>query len=230
MKKNIKSTYNFAKDYPFLFFRIFLIFSIGFILLTYFSINTFADNQSTSSQKILGISTSGNSAAVKSEDLKYNTVTELPVINVENIKLAEQKRIDEEKRLAEIQRKLAIRQGHINRINSFLIRKHSPIANTDIPALIFDLSEKYSADYRLLLAITGVESGFCAQAFHYNCFGFINGRHYAGYTDAFTDLIPKVAARYTNVYGTNFVALAKVYGMVNWEKGAANLSMYYHQI
>ena len=220
MSHNVKLTYNFAKTNPSVFLRIVFISIVSLFLLSYVSIDAFAATEDSVEQIYIS----------SPEQTEPTNISSLPDVKSEDIQMAQKRKIAEEERLAEIQRKLALRQEHVNRINNFLVRKRSPIANTSIPGLIYDLSETYSTDYKVLLAIMGVESGFCAQDYYYNCFGFINKVKYASYEAAFRDLIPKVARKYVNIYGTNFVALAKSYGIVNWEAGSANLSMYYHQI
>lgn len=219
--KNIRGTYLFAKASPMLFMRMILIFLILFFVLTYITIDVLAANKE---EKDIGYYKQSYYSQ------KNNVISSLNKFEFDQIEIAETRKLKEEQRLLEIQAKLAVKQGHIDRINAFLVRKNSPVANTNIPSIIYEYSVQYGSDYKVLLAIMGVESGFCAQAFYYNCFGYINGVHYSSYETAFRDIVPKVFAQYVNRYGTNFTALAKSYGMINWEKGASNLAMYYSQI
>lgn len=190
------------------------------LMLSYFSIHALAASQ---------VEVKGAFVA-KSDTDSVNSYINLPKISTKAIAKAEERKVAEEKRLAEIKRLMEIRQQNINRINNFLIRKNSPVANTNIPAIIYDQATAHGADYKVLLAIMGVESGFCQASFHYNCFGFLNGVKYSSYEAAFTDIVPKVSVNYVNKFGTNFVALAQYYGMINWQAGAANLSTFYHQV
>jgi hypothetical protein len=206
---------------PNIFLRIVLVLVIILSSLSYLSINVIAAiNDSLSSQK-------------KSIPFQVSpaNITTLPEVKGESIKIAEVKKDADEKRKLEVAKQMAIRDGHIKRINKFLIKKHSPVANTNIAEILYDLSVKYNGDYRTILAISGVESGFCAASFSYNCFGFLNGVKYTSYEQAFKDIVPKIIKNYLHRYGaTNFVSIAKSYGMINWEKGSANLKMYYNQI
>ncbi|KKQ36123.1 MAG: hypothetical protein US52_C0008G0022 [candidate division WS6 bacterium GW2011_GWA2_37_6] len=225
LTRNIKGTYLFAKTYPLIFLRITLVFFITLSVIAYLSVNVLASGQTTSSKSFL----SGQEDVLTKNDEPVISEIQAPVY--EEVKIAEKRKVDEEQRLAEVQKKLAIRQDHINRINNFLIRKRSPVANTNIAEILYDLSVQYGGDYKTLLAITGVESGFCAASFSYNCFGFLNGKKYGSYEQAFRDIVPKVIKNYLHRYGsTNFVSIAKSYGMVNWEKGSSNLAMYYSQV
>jgi len=218
LKTNINKTFVFAKQNPAIFTRIVLVFLTFFGLLSYLSINALAlSDQNDSMDYNAGLS-------------QKTSYIQVPTLNVEDITIAQQRKDKEEKRQAEIQKQLKIRQGHIDRINKFLSKKRSPVANTKIAEIIYDKSKAAGADYRGVLAILGVESGFCAADFHYNCFGYLNGVHYENYEQAFSKLVPRVSREYAAKYGTNFVALAKAYGMINWQAGAANLSMYFKQV
>lgn len=198
-----------------LFARLFLIGGIILLLIVAVSVNAFSPNDKTS-------------RIIKNA---YNTASiSTPELNLTSLKEAEYKKAEEAKRIAELERLQELRQEHVDRILDFLISKRSPVANEEIAGIIYDQTQIYDADYKIILAIMGVESGFCAQSFNYNCFGYLNGVKYASFPDAFRDIVPKVASQYVIVYGTDFVALAKAYGIINWEKGSANLSMYYNQI
>lgn len=154
----------------------------------------------------------------------------LPLVDPISIQEANTRKIEDEKRLEAIRIQLEARQLGINRIKNYLTKQKSPVANTEISELIYDLSKANGADYRILIAIMGVESGFCNASFNYNCFGYLNGAKYSDYSAAFRDLVPKVSRQYAARYGTDFVSLAKAYGIINWEYGAEKLARYYNQI
>jgi hypothetical protein len=121
------------------------------------------------------------------------------------------------------------RLAKINKLVSFLKRQGSPVASYHYAELFVDLSEANGADYRIVVAISGVESGFCAANYKkYNCFGYLNGVQYGSFDQAFRRLVPKVASEYAKVYGTNFEGLAKAYGMINWELHSQRLRNYYN--
>lgn len=198
-----------------LFTRLFLIGGIILLLIVAVSVNAFSPNNQTS-------------RIIKNT---YNTASiSTPELNLASLKEAEYKKAEEAKRIAELERLQEIRQEQVDRILAFLISKDSPVATEEIAGIIYDQTVIYNADYKIILAIMGVESGFCAQSFNYNCFGYLNGVRYSNFPEAFRDVVPKVASQYAIVYGTDFISLAKAYGIINWEKGAANLSKYYNQI
>ena len=120
------------------------------------------------------------------------------------------------------------RQNHINSLVKFLKAQGSPIANADYAGQIIDLSASNGADYRVIVAIMGVESGFCRAPIGstHNCFGFLNHVKYGSFTAAFSALIPKISRQYAVKYGWNFTALAQAYGQIEWEKTAANMHHY----
>ncbi len=138
--------------------------------------------------------------------------------------------------LAEVQEALAIkpileaqeklekeRNDKIERLLNFLKKQKSPVATREYSAQIIDLAEANGADFRIIVAIMGVESGFCRVPLKkngntYNCFGYLNGVKYASFTDAFNNLVPKISVQYAKRYGWDFVSLAKAYGQHSWEK------------
>jgi hypothetical protein len=133
--------------------------------------------------------------------------------------------------IEEQERKALERDGKISRLVNFLKKQHSPIATNDYAAQIIDVSEKNGADYRLIVGIMGVESGFCIAPYRmngntYNCFGYLNKVKYSSYTAAFNDLIPKISKQYVKKYGWNLEAFSKAYGEKNWEKCSAEIRAY----
>jgi len=176
-----------------------------------------------------------NAFAPKSEIIitykNYNLKNlSLPLVDANSIQEANIRKVEEEKRLEAIRIQLEARQSGINRIKTYLTKQKSPVANTEISELIYDLSKANGADYRIIIAIMGVESGFCNASFNHNCFGYLNGAKYPDYNAAFRDLVPKVSRQYAAKYGTDFVSLAKAYGIVNWQAGAEKLERYFNQI
>ncbi|MBD3280843.1 hypothetical protein GF389_04965 [Candidatus Dojkabacteria bacterium] len=153
-----------------------------------------------------------------------------PTFTVQSIVVAEEKKEAEQARLEAIRKAQEERAKHTDRINAFLNKQNSPVANTKITDILYDQYKSKGTDYKILLAIMGVESGFCNASFHYNCFGYLNGAKYSSYENAFNDLVPKISSQYADKYGTDFVSLAKAYGIVNWKAGAANLEGYYNSI
>ncbi len=115
------------------------------------------------------------------------------------------------------------RNDKIERLLNFLKKQKSPVATREYSAQIIDLAEANGADFRIIVAIMGVESGFCRVPLKkngntYNCFGYLNGVKYASFTDAFNNLVPKISVQYAKKYGWDFVSLAKAYGQHSWEK------------
>jgi hypothetical protein len=114
---------------------------------------------------------------------------------------------------------------------AFLRKQGSPVATYDYANQIIEVSEKNGADYKILVALMGVESGFCNANYKtYNCFGFLNGVQYSSYSNAFNSLIPQIANRYVKQYGTNFEGLAAAYGIQNVAYHAPRLRAYYNAI
>jgi len=63
--------------------------------------------------------------------------------------LAEQEKVERE------------RDAKIERLLNFLKKQKSPVATREYAAQIIDLSDANNADFRIIVAIMGVESGFC---------------------------------------------------------------------
>lgn len=194
---------------------------ITFVLFSYFAIQVFVIQASANRE--------GSLNGVYSDNDSTINLLDLPEVEVDEIMAAETRKIEEEKRLEEERKRQAIRQQHIDRIYNFLRRQGSRIATKHYAAIIYDRSTQVGADYRGILAVMGVESGFCNASFSYNCFGFLNGRRYSSFDQALNDLIPKVA-QFTKAYGTNFAGFCKAYGIQNVEAGTANLSSYFYSV
>lgn len=144
--------------------------------------------------------------------------------------MATQVKQEDDERKAEEERKRIERENTINNLVNYLARNGSPIATYEYAAMIVDLSAANGADYRVVVAIMGVESGFCRASFWHNCFGYLNGVRYSSYYDAFSDLVPKVSRQYAARYGWNFEALAKAYGQHEWERTSANMRWFASRI
>lgn len=119
-------------------------------------------------------------------------------------------------------------RAEVERLVAFLRRQGSPVASYAYAKQIIDLSRANGADYRIIVAISGIESGFCRVNYKgYNCFGYLNGVRYGSYTQAFNALVPAIARQYARPYGTNFEALAKAYGMHNYTYHAGRMHAFY---
>jgi hypothetical protein len=145
---------------------------------------------------------------------------EVVAVNEKKIRLDEQERLQ------------AIKEGQISRILSLLSKNHSPIASREYAIQLIDLSERSNSDYRVLIALMGVESGFCRAPYlkngvnTYNCFGYLNGVVYSSFKEAFDNLVPKISRQYINRYGWDFESLARSYGEVEWQTNAGHLRSY----
>ena len=138
--------------------------------------------------------------------------------------------LDEQARL------LKIREDKLFKILSLLSRNKSPVAAREYAEQILNLAEQNDSDHRVIIAIMGVESGFCKAPVRkngvstYNCFGYLNGVTYPSFTVAFNNLIPKIAKQYANRYGWDFESLAKAYGQIGWEKTSADMRYFANQL
>jgi hypothetical protein len=172
--------------------------------------------------------TSQSSSNVNGLDLNFDHTLFLFKPAYEEVVAMNEKKVvlDEQERLQKI------REGKIQRILALLSKNRSPIASRGYAEQILDLTEKNNSDYRVLIALMGVESGFCRAPYlkngvnTYNCFGYLNGVVYSSFTDAFNNLIPKICRQYINRYGWDFENLARAYGELSWEKNAVYLRGY----
>jgi hypothetical protein len=127
-------------------------------------------------------------------------------------------------------KELNLRSEVLNLV-AYLRAQGSPVATYDYARQIITTSRSYGADYKILVAIMGVESGFCNANYKvYNCFGYLNGVQYGSYSQAFAALIPKISVQYANVYQTNFRAFAEAYGIHNVDHHTKRLQNFYYGI
>ncbi len=134
-------------------------------------------------------------------------------------------KLEEEERIAQE------RDTKILALVAFLKKQGSPIANYNNAAQIIDLATKEGADYRIIVGIMGVESGFCRAPYQingnsHNCFGYLNGVKYPSYTAALNALVPKISRQYVLKYGWNLEAFSKAYGEINWQKASSEIRYY----
>ncbi len=117
------------------------------------------------------------------------------------------------------------------KLTNYLRAKKSPIAEYKYARQIISLARANGGDYRIIIAISGIESGFCRANYKkYNCFGYLNGVQYPNYTAALERLVPRITREYANKYGTNFEALAKAYGMLNFTYHAPRMARIYSDL
>ncbi len=84
-----------------------------------------------------------------------------------------------------------------NHIRNFLVKYNSPLV--PYSRYIVDLADKYEIDWKLVVAISGVESTFCKAIPYnsYNCWGWKNGKHsFDGYPDALEKVSKTLGNRY----------------------------------
>lgn len=87
----------------------------------------------------------------------------------------------------------------VKRIKNFLAKYNSPI--TPYAQSIVSLADLYRIDYRLVVAISGVESTFCKSIPYksYNCWGWKNGKYvFQSY--------PNALEKVSKTLGTNYYA------------------------
>lgn len=221
MKKHIKTTKKIFRSDPHLILRIGVVFATLITLISVTIISNFADPSfAISNNKAVDIT------MITSDDPGLNVPAPdyaTASAAAETLEVEIQKQIEEELRQQQ-------READIQRVLAFLTRKGSVVANYEIAALIVDGAQANGADYRVILAIMGVESGFCNASFWNNCFGYLNGVHYSSYYSAFQDLVPKVARQYAAPYGWNFAGLAQAYGMNNWQYHSANMQKWASEV
>lgn len=85
------------------------------------------------------------------------------------------------------------------RLTTFLSKYNSPL--TVYAGEIVSLADEYHIDYRLVVAISGVESTFCKAIPYnsYNCWGWKNGKHaFRSYPDALEKVTKTLSLHYYN--------------------------------
>jgi hypothetical protein len=177
-------------------------------------------------------SNSEGSSNVNGLDLNFDQSIFLTKPSYEEILLLNKQKIvlDEQARLTKI------REDKISRMLRLFSINKSPLATRAYAEQILNLSEQNDADHRIIIAIMGVESGFCKVPMRkngvstYNCFGYLNGVTYSSFKDAFNNLIPKISKQYANKYGWDFESLAKAYGQIGWEETSANMRYFASQL
>ncbi|MEI7604260.1 MAG: hypothetical protein WCJ19_04535 [bacterium] len=91
--------------------------------------------------------------------------------------------IAELERIAAEQAKIARLQNQANEIDGFLTSKNSPLAGYGMK--IAELAESYGVPARLMVAISGVESGFCRVNFRdFNCWGWFTSQRFSSYDES----------------------------------------------
>jgi len=83
------------------------------------------------------------------------------------------------------------------RLGNFLTKYSSPL--TPYAKNIVELADKYKLDWRLVVAISGVESTFCKASPYnsYNCWGWKNGKHtFSSYADALQQVSKTLRVHY----------------------------------
>lgn len=104
-------------------------------------------------------------------------------------------------------------------LKNFLIKYNSPlIPFTDE---IISLADKYNIDWKLVVAIAGVESTFCKAipCNSYNCWGWNNGRYgFLNYSDALQTVSKTLSLHYYNQGLDTPEAIGPVYAppSVSW--------------
>ena len=204
--------------------RIFLLF-IVFLLLTSLTIGSWI-NINTQQNPVLR-KPEISSATVLGVDTQALS-SELPLPDAEEIEEAEAIKIEQERIKAEEERLRKLRQTKIDKLQGYLASIGSPMA--PYAFVVIDETEKCGADYRLITAIAGNESGYGRVPYKlYNPYGFLNDTQYSGWEQALGVLTCKVA-NYTNKYGSNLVTLGKVYGAHNYEQWAKNINWHLSRI
>lgn len=101
-------------------------------------------------------------------------------------------------------------QNTVNRVRNYLRQTGSPMAN--YAHVIISAANRCGGNYRSLLAIAKIESGFGKYPYKkYNPYGYLNGRQYSGWAEALDKLSCQISQQYLSKYGTDFVAMGKIY-------------------
>ena len=152
---------------------------------------------------------------------------DLPLPQSDEIETAEDTKIEQERIKAEQERLRKERQAKIDKLAAYLRKVKSPMA--DFANIIIEEAESCRADYRIITAIAGNESGYGRVPYKlYNPYGYLNKVQYEGWETSLGDLTCKVA-KYTNKY-TDLYTLGKVYGAHNPEQWEKNIRWHLSQI
>lgn len=117
------------------------------------------------------------------------------------------------------------------KLRQYLAAQGSPVATTKYAKQIIRVSRESGADYRILIAIMGTESGFCRVNYlTYNCFGYLNNIQYSSFDQAFNRLIPAISKQYAIPYGTDFRSMAKAYGIANYPYHSERMARFYQAL
>ena len=91
-------------------------------------------------------------------------------------------------------------------------------------------ADKYNIDYRLLPAISIVESGGCRHNFKpYNCFGW-GKKTFVSYEDAIQSVSEGIANKYGSASGYNTYAMGKSYCPSTWQSWGSKVKKVMAQI
>lgn len=227
-KRTIRRLFNsigsFAKeDFP-LFIRLSLLLVV-FTSLAALSGYYFIE-QNSSPNKIVYKEILGQALDLPVKD-QLVSATELPTPQPEDIENAVDMKIEQEEIKMEQERLRRERQVKIDRLAGYLRKVNSPMA--DYANIIIEEAESCNANYKIIVAIAGNESGYGRVPYKsYNPYGYLNKAQYSGWDTSLADLTCKVA-KYTNKY-TDLYILGKVYGAHNVEQWAKNISWHLSQI
>lgn len=106
-------------------------------------------------------------------------------------------------------------EEQVDHLFSYLNRQNPRVFSKEIVRIIVSESNRFGADYRLVAAIMGKESGFCNANYKlYNCFGYLNGVQYGSYEEAFKVLTPRIASIVAR-HGWNTMGIANEYKPVD---------------
>ncbi|MBN1915634.1 glucosaminidase domain-containing protein [Candidatus Dojkabacteria bacterium] len=224
IKKLFNSTKSFAKEDFSIFIRLSLL-SIVFLSLGILSGYYFIE-QNSSPNKIVYKEVLGQTQKLSVKE-QLVTNTELPTPLREDIDTAVGIKIEQEEIKKEQERLRRERQIKIDRLAGYLGKVKSPMA--DYANIIVEKAESCGADYKIIVAIAGNESGYGRIAYkEYNPYGYLNKVQYTGWDTSLSDLTCKVA-KYTNKY-SDIYTLGKAYGAHNPEQWAKNINWHLSQI
>ena len=112
----------------------------------------------------------------------------------------------------------------VGKLQEYLLTKNSIFSDKILSQILVEESKKHNADYRIIVAVMGKESGYCAANYKlYNCFGYLNGVQYSSYEDAFRSIVPRVA-QMSAPYGWNIRGFANAYRPVDKDGWALRIT------